>query len=257
MEILDEEIIEEETAEEIEEEMEADEPQGEETDVEPLPTSEEESEETTEDEFDEIVYLGEKVKLPVKERTDYLQKGYNHDRMKEKLGRVESEVNEFKKIQQEISALYGMDFQEAYVDIKRQLMEAKAEEQNIPIEAYEKIVQLEILNKQLAEEKREREVDAQKGKLRNQRFFKELETEIDGLLRQAPDWTVEGAFIYLKGLHADELLDKEVSSKTKSDIADKQRDIKRGVSKSSAPKSSGKEWTPQQREWAEKMGVKL
>jgi hypothetical protein len=77
--------------------------------------------------------------------------------------------------------------------------------------------------------KREAEINQQKEALKDQKFFKELEPQIDALVAQHPQLSVEVAFKYLRGQKIDELLAKATEEAKKSTIADLQDKAKRGI----------------------------
>jgi hypothetical protein len=221
--------------------------------AEPVAEVEETPPETPAEEFDEIVYNGEPTKIPVTERKTYLQKGYNYDKVTEKLKAREAELAEYQRREAELAALYGTDTK----DLRRQLIATRAEEQGITPEALEKQLALQQEVENLRRVTREAQLTTEKAKLRDKPFFAELEAEIDALLPTSEHWTVQNAYEYLRGKNFEKLTAQAKTSTQKSTIADIQDQARRGITQPGAKAPAGKPLSPEVRKIAQAMGVKI
>jgi hypothetical protein len=91
-------------------------------------STQEETPATTQDEFDVIKYNSEEVKIPVSERQTYLQKGYNYDKVNQRVTEYEQQLNR-------VAQLSGYNTHDellsALDDIEQQQQRAQYEEAGI------------------------------------------------------------------------------------------------------------------------------
>lgn len=149
-------------------------------------------EEKQEQEFDEIVYNKEKVKIPVTERQTYLQKGYHYDKVK-------ADADSAKAILQRIAESEGFKTLNDYLAELDKREKAKVAEQITEADGdptkIEEIINKSIENnpivKQTKEEKRqlefEKKIATAKKEFSKDPFFKEWEPQLDELMAQNPD----------------------------------------------------------------------
>ena len=80
----------------------------------------------SEEEFDTITYNKEEVKIPVSERKDYLQKGYNYDKLHGKYEETSSKLKEYDEwVRNNFEFKDFKEYQNAY---EKQLLEQKKQE---------------------------------------------------------------------------------------------------------------------------------
>jgi len=190
-------------------------------DLQELETEEEDNQNTTDDnaeeEFEEIIYNGEKIKIPVKDKITYLQKGYNYDKIKHKAEQAQTALERAARVS-------GFDKVEDYLaEVERVERENEAQRYQEAANDPEKLKQLIEENPAIKEAKRiqfENQIAKQKEAFKEKRFFKQLEPEIDNLLRTIPNVDVRTVYNYLVGEKLDELLEKEKQNVKKSTIAD-------------------------------------
>lgn len=222
------------------------------TATEPVEDEPVEAPEETTEEFDEIIYNGETTKVPVSERKTLLQKGYNYDKQVEKLRARDAELAEYKQREAELTALYG-----PHAQLRRQLLETKADEQGVTPEVLEQQLQLQHEVETLRRETRDVKLQAEKAKLKDKPYFTDLEAEIDALLPTSEHWTVQNAYEYLRGKNFETLTAKAKTSTQKSTIADIQDQARRGIVTTGAKAPVVKPMSKEGREFARQMGVKL
>jgi hypothetical protein len=206
-----------------------------------IPAAEEqekESQEQTEG-YEEIVYNKETVKIPKSEVKNFLQKGYNYDKVHGRLNEVEQTVKE-------IQELTGMDAKAVveYLKTQKQEQEIAGELQQMLVDnpgmteavAKRLLIQEQEI-KSIKQRDSQRDFDAvilsQKAELKDKPFFKELEADIDVMVKKAPGVDVKTAYNYLKGERFDELLEQAKKNTQKSTIADLHDKAKRGITSSS------------------------
>ena len=177
-----------------------------------------------EEEFDEIVYNQESVKIPKSERQTYLQKGYNYDKVNGKLSEREQSIKQ-------IESLAGMNLSDIINHLQSQAQQEQvtqyAEETGVPTEVAQRILENEQKVQSLEQRDQAREHEAtilkQKEELKNKPFFKDLEQEIDGLTATGSiDANI--AYNYLLGQKFEELTAKErqlTEKRTIANIADR------------------------------------
>jgi len=210
---------EEQMGEEVEETTETDEPNPEDT--------------KTDDEFDEITYNKETVKIPKSERQAYLQKGYNYDKVHGRLSEHEKKLVRLKE-------LTGMDIDAALTSLEQQIQQQQVEQYASEHDLTEEDAKREVERDRRLQEletetkmtKRLLTLNQEKAPLKDKIFFKELESEIDQLVtenaKRGVDVNVETAYHYLRGQKLEELMGQEKGKAVKSTIADVQDRMKRG-----------------------------
>lgn len=192
-----------------------------------------------EEEFEEILYNKETVKIPKSEVKTYLQKGYNYDKMHGRLTETEQTIKE-------IQELTGMDAKAVveYLKNQKQEQEIAGELQTMLDEnpgMTEAVAKRLLIQEQKIKsiEQRDSQRDfgtvilSQKAELKDKPFFKELEADIDLMVKKAPGVDVKTAYNYLKGERFDELLEQAKKNTQKSTIADLHDKAKRGITSSS------------------------
>lgn len=211
------------------------------------------------EEFDEILYNKEKVKIPVSERQTYLQKGYNYDKVHGKLTQTEMQIANFEQ-------LTGLKFDDAIKDIMEQKMKTEVEAIVDRDGVTEEEAKKQILREQKAKETqdkaekilREAEISQEKTELRDKQYFKELESEIDELVKSTPGLKVDTAYRYLLGQNFEKLTAEQKSRTQKSTIADIHDRQRRSVSTTSSEGASPETvLTPGMIAMAKQMGVPL
>jgi hypothetical protein len=211
---------------------------------------------TTDDEFDEIVYNKETVKIPKAERQTYLQKGYNYDKVKARADQSETAL-------QRAARVTGYDTVEGYLEAVEQAeLQAEAEKYQQAAQDPQKLKELfdSTLNnhpaiKKAQEIEFENNLIKQKESLKNERFFSILEPEINAVVKQT-GVDARTAYIYLRGEKFDELLTQEAGTAKKAAIADIQDKAKRGVgSISSDGGGNDIEITDDIKEMAQSVGI--
>lgn len=190
------------------------------------------AEESVESEFDEILYNKERVKIPVSERSTYLQKGYNYDKVQAKADSATAALLRAAKLE-------GFDTTDAYIAELGNREKVKLSEQlEDAIGDPDKIN--EIVDQQIKthpeviktkEERRLLEFEKVKNELRKDQFFKELEPEFDDLMARNPAAEANLVYSVLVGDYVragkfKELITKEkesVERKVLADVHDKER----------------------------------
>jgi hypothetical protein len=192
-----------------------------------------------EEEYEEIVYNKEPVKIPKSQVKTYLQKGYNYDKVHGRLTETEQLLNE-------IQELTGMDAKAAveYLRTQKQEREMAGELQHMLDEnpdmteaVAKRLLRQDQEIKAIKQRDSQREfstvIQSQKAELKDKPFFKELEADIDKMVAAAPGIDVKTAYNYLKGERFDELLEQAKKNTKKSTIADLHDKAKRGITSSS------------------------
>lgn len=203
--------------------------------TEEIPSEEVETEETEQteeetEEYDEILYNKEPIKIPKSQRQEYLQKGYNYDK-------VHGKLSEYEKKIQHISKLTGMEVDQVIENLENQKLEQEAQEYAIQNglteeQAKEKLQdnkKTRELEKKLNMIEYRSQIDKQKEPLKDKAYYKELEPEIDKLVDESIESgdpvNVEAAYRYLIGTNIEKLQEKT----QKSTIANIQDRAKRGL----------------------------
>jgi hypothetical protein len=197
------------------------------------------SEEHQEEEYEEIVYNKETVKIPKSEVKTFLQKGYNYDKINGRLTETEQTIKE-------IQDLTGMDAKAVveYLKNQKQEQEIAGELQQMLTEnpgMTEAVAKRLLIQEQKLKSIEQRDVSrerqtvllSQKTELKDKPFFKELEADIDKMIAAAPGVDVKTAYNYLRGERFDELLKQAKDNTKKSTIADLHDKAKRGITSSS------------------------
>lgn len=181
-----------------------------------------------EEEFDEIVYMKEKVKIPVKERQTYLQKGYNYDRVKAAADNANAALVRAAQIE-------GFDRVEDYLN-ELTIREKNALAEKLEEAAGDPDKLTEIINNhpdvvKTREEKRQLEYQKAKNELRKDIYFNEVEPTFDAIMEMNPTANPELVYKiarsdYLTPQKISELIAKAAESaekKVTADMHDKER----------------------------------
>lgn len=136
---------------------------------------------TTQEEFDEITYNKETVKIPVTERKNYLQKGYNYDKVQAKASELEGQVKYLeKRARQE-----GFDDVQAYLKAideyeQQQQIQAEASKYGVPEDFIR--AELQPLKSELEQLRQERE------KYQQNDVVRQIDSEIATLSQKYDDF---------------------------------------------------------------------
>jgi len=132
---------------------------------------------------------------------------------------AESQAKALKDRQDNFAKQYGYNtFEE--LEYAQQVRDY-ANQNNVDPAIAEIKVQQDKLVQQIALQGHQTRIQQEKASLQNQRFFKDLEPEIDATLRANPSLGVRDVFDYIKGKRMDDLLKKETAAakqKTMNDI---------------------------------------
>lgn len=132
----------------------------------------------------EINHLGKKVKIPAAERDAYLQMGYDYKHVK---AEAENAKSTLKKIVQ----AEGFDTVDGYLKEiearQRARMAEEIEEAAGDPEKINEIVENHPVVRQTREERRKIDFERAKSELRKDKFFAELEPQLDALMEQNPN----------------------------------------------------------------------
>jgi hypothetical protein len=132
---------------------------------------------------------------------------------------AESQAKALKDRQDNFAKQYGYNtFEE--LEYAQQVRDY-ANQNNVDPAIAEIKVQQDKLAQQIALQGHQTRIQQEKTSLQNQRFYKDLEPEIDATLRANPSLGVRDVFDYIKGKRMDELLKKETAAakqKTMNDI---------------------------------------
>lgn len=136
---------------------------------------------TTQEEFDEITYNKETVKIPVAERKNYLQKGYNYDKVQAKASELEGQVKYLeKRARQE-----GFDDVQSYLKAidefeQQQQIQAEASKYGVPEDFIR--AELQPLKSELEQLRQERE------KYQQNDVVRQIDSEIATLSQKYDDF---------------------------------------------------------------------
>lgn len=149
--------------------------------TEPTP---EEAPVTTQEEFDVIKYNKEEIKIPVAERQTYLQKGYNYDK-------VQQRVSDYEQRLQEIASITGYQSVEELLSAaeeakRQQAIQQEAQRMGIDEESYQRYYQpvqdeLSTVKQELEALRTEnirRQIDAELATLEKNPEFPKYEVEM-------------------------------------------------------------------------------
>lgn len=191
------------------------------------------------EEYEEIVYNKQTIKIPKSEKQTYLQKGYNYDK-------VHGKMTEYEQTIKDIQELTGMDAKAVIEYLKEQKQEQETagelkkmltENPGMTEAVARRLLKQEQEIKAIKQRDSQREfgtiIDRQKAELKEKPFFKELEADIDKMIAAAPGVDVKTAYNYLKGERFDELLEKAKKTTQKSTIADLHDKARRGITSGS------------------------
>lgn len=213
-------------------------------------------EDKQEEEYDEIVYNKEHVKIPVSQRQTYLQKGYNYDK-------VNSRLNETNQTIREIENLSGMPIADVLTFMKSQKSQAEVQklvdEKGYAEDDAKEIVRQREQARQETAKAQQIKAEAESTKavetLKDKPYFSECKDEIQGLLSNTPGLDADTAYYYVVGKNAETLVKGEkakVQKQTVADLADKSR---RTVEVNSESRKAEEKLTPGQKRFAKIFGV--
>lgn len=178
----------------------------------------EETPATQEEEYDEIIYNKEAVKIPVSERKIYLQKGYNYDK-------VVSQRDQYKNLIEYVAKLNNYssvdEFEKA---LNEEKVKREAAEKGMNPEVYTKLQEME---KELKQTKLERTLNQQREALKNKPFYKENEQEILAIGKTIGD--LDAAYAWYVSNNVDKLTAKQLEDAKKQAIEDFKRQSSKGV----------------------------
>ena len=94
----------------------------------------------------------------------------------------------------------------------------------------------------------------EKAALKDQKYFKDLEADIDATLAVNPNLSVKDVFVFIRGEKMEELVAKETKSAATKAVDDHLRQSKRATEPSDSPASEDKQidFTAAEKEWAER-----
>jgi hypothetical protein len=136
---------------------------------------------TTQEEYDEIKHNKEIVKIPVSERKNYLQKGYNYDKVQQKATELEGQVKYLeKRARQE-----GFDDVQSYLKAidefeQQQQVQAEASKYGVPEDFIR--AELQPLKSELEQLRQERE------KFQQNEVVRQVDSEIATLTQKYDDF---------------------------------------------------------------------
>jgi hypothetical protein len=150
------------------------------------------------EEYDTVVVLGKEKKVPVSERTMWIQKGLDYDFVKGELAKSKAAL-------QKAAALAGFKTTEEYLanlekeaskKVAEQIEEAAGDPAKIDeiVRNHPEIVKTREERRLLDDEKRQIALDRTLAELRKDEFFTELEPQFNTLREQNP--TVEASLLY-------------------------------------------------------------
>jgi len=139
---------------------------------------------TQEEEFDVIKYNKEEVRIPVSERQNYLQKGYNYDKVNQK-------ATEFEQHLQAVAEITGYSTVDELIQASQQFKEQQSVQQEaqrlgMDEESYRQFIapvnsELSTVKQELADMKKEsfqRQLDAEINELKKNENFPKYEKEM-------------------------------------------------------------------------------
>ncbi|MDD3421910.1 MAG: hypothetical protein PHS47_06415 [Methanocellales archaeon] len=195
------------------------------------------------EEFDEIVYNKETVKVPKSQRVTLLQKGYDYDK-------VRKQRDDLKNTLEEVAKSQGFSNTDEYLKaIEKARIEREAEEEGIPPEVYTRLKTVEEKAKRYDAEtliNQQRE-EIMKDSKRSD-IFKTHENEILPLARQAGDLNAAYAWFVAENF------DKLTEEIRKQAVEDHKRQASKGgvqpSNEGTAPDDSKLDFTKEEEAWA-------
>ena len=145
---------------------------------------------TDETEYMTVKYLGEEMKIPKEEWQTYIQKGLNHDRLKEERDALKNDKRfQFvEKLYETVGKKNGIESVDAYIEramaeLEKQRINEYAEQNNVPPEIAEKLMELEQFKESItAEQERKRAEEQAK---------EQLNKEVEGFQKAYPDVKIQ------------------------------------------------------------------
>ena len=200
--------------------------------------AEEDEKESDDDEYDEITYNKEIVKIPKEMRREYLERGYNYDKVKGKLTDYEAKIDK-------ISKLTGMDVDAVIAHLEEQqqaqAVSEYADTHGISEDEAKREFEREARLKAVEEREVRRDfaaaAEAEMVSLKEKPFFSDLEADIVAFVKdsmQPGKQPIMPAVVYkyFIGERFEELSAKDRSKTVKRTTADIQDKMKRGAMKS-------------------------
>lgn len=170
-----------------------------------------------EEEFDSIVYNKETVKIPKSERTTYLQKGYNYDK-------VQKQRDEMKATLDYTAKMAGYTSTEEYLKaVERHRIEQEAQEKGYSPEVYGEIKALKAETDQY---RQERKLNQQREALKDLPHFKDNEKAIMDVAKTIGD--VEAAYSWFIKENYSKLVAKDIEDARKQAVEDYKRQASKG-----------------------------
>ena len=142
------------------------------------------------EEFDEIQYNKEVVKIPVSERQAYLQKGYNYDKVHNKLTDAEQEVQRRDAFVKRLGYESFAELEQAQAQRELEEQAASVADQNpgMTQETALRLIQLEQREKEREKKDQEATINnvrfQQRESLKNDSFFAEIDPLVQATLKQ-------------------------------------------------------------------------
>jgi len=201
-----------------------------------------------EPEFYEIPYMKDKdgtqlkAKIPFAERDTYLQKGYNYDKVKQTAETANASLQTANSTLLRVARVEGFNTVDEYlaelgnrekVKLAEKIEEAAGDPDAINeiIKNHPIVLATQEKDRSLSERERKLDFASKKDELRNQKFFKELEPELDQVLERSPGVEPMTVYKFLLGEYTmsgklDELIKttkQTTEKKVIADIHDKER----------------------------------
>jgi len=169
----------------------------------------------------EVDFLGKPTKLKKSEAKTAIQKGLNYDHVLEKSKNMEAELTKLKaQIQQQ-----GIEQQKN--ELKQKLTDEGYDADAIT-QAIDNHPAIKAAEKLLSEYTRQIEVEKQKESIKNERFYKAVEKDVDELMKSNSNIDAKTAYRFIVGGQVDRLLEEEKKSTAKETLAEIQDKQKRG-----------------------------
>jgi hypothetical protein len=131
---------------------------------------------------------------------------------------AESQAKSLKDRQDNFAKQYGYN---SFEELEYAQQVKQYTDQGVDPAVAEMKIRQDKLEQQIAVQGHQTRIQQEKASLQNQRFYKDLEPEIDATLRANPSLGVRDVFDYIKGKRMDDLLKKETAAakqKTMNDI---------------------------------------
>lgn len=149
--------------------------------------------EEAQEEYDEIVYNKEPVKIPVSERQTYLQKGYNYDKVKSELEETKQQAQYLDRV----AKFYGFDSHDEFIKSfeeaeQNKRIEAEAAKLGVPEEVIRE--HLQPLNQKL------QSYESELKQLKEKEFQRQIEADISSLKSKYDDFEQYQEKVFAKAI---------------------------------------------------------